>query len=172
MRRAATEGGDPLLLWRRIHFVRWFRFKSAGTNLWHEVILCWSFSPKFIHQLFTVDADCISVGNYEGWVFSLRQKECDTAEPTPNLMCLSRCPSGVREGGIIYVLETVCSGEGKKKKKKKQTHYFKPFITCINISAEINKGWWACLEDSCSLLRLACLERAGGSWDAKHTSPQ
>lgn len=36
-------------------------------------------SPKFIHQLFTVDGDRISVGNYKGWVFSLRQKECDTA---------------------------------------------------------------------------------------------
>lgn len=45
--------------------------------------------------------------------------------------------------------------------RKRQTHYFKPFITCINISAEINKGWQACLEDSCSLLRLASLERAG-----------
>lgn len=48
-----------------------------------------------------------------------------------------------------------------RQKKKKQTHYFKPFITCINISTEINKGCWACLEDSCSLLRLACLERVG-----------
>lgn len=45
--------------------------------------------------------------------------------------------------------------------RKRQTHYFKPFITCINISAEINKGWRACLEDSCSLLRLASLERVG-----------
>lgn len=98
----------------RIHFVRRFGFKSVGTNLWHEVILCWSFSSKFIHQLFTVNADCISVGNYKGWVFPLRQKECDTAEPIPNIMCQSRCPSGIREGRIIYVLETVCSGEGKK----------------------------------------------------------
>lgn len=48
----------------------------------------------------------------------------------------------------------MCSGKGKR-----QTHYFKPFITCINISAEINKGWQACLEDSCSSLRLASLER-------------
>lgn len=48
-----------------------------------------------------------------------------------------------------------------RQEKKKQTHYFKPFITCINISTEINKGCWACLEDSCSLLRLACLERVG-----------
>lgn len=104
----------PFLLWGRIHFVRRFGFKSVGTNLWHEVILCWSFSPKFIHQLFTVNADCISVGNYKGWVFSLRQKECDTAEPTPNLMRQRRCPSGIREERIIYVLETVCSGEGKK----------------------------------------------------------
>lgn len=110
--------GDPLLWWGRIHFVRWFGFKSAGTNLWHEVILCWSFSPKFIHQLFTVNADCISVGNYKNWVFSLRQKECDTAEPTPSLMCRSRSPSSVRERGIIYVLETVCSGVGKKKKSR------------------------------------------------------
>lgn len=157
IRRASTEEGDPLLWWGRIHFVWWFIFKSVGTNLWHEVILCWSFSPKFIHQLFTVNADCISVGNYKGWVFSLRQKECDTAEPTPDLMCRSRCPSHIREGRIIYVLETVCSGN----RKKKQTHYFKPFITCINISTEINKGCWACLEDSCSLLRLACLERVG-----------
>ena len=45
------------------------------------------------------------------------------------------------------------------KEKKRQTHYFKPFITRINISAEINKGWWACLEDSCSSLRSASLER-------------
>lgn len=47
----------------------------------------------------------------------------------------------------------MCWGKGKR-----QTHYFKPFITCINISAEINKGWQACLEDSCSSLRLASLE--------------
>lgn len=107
-----TQKGYPLLWRGRIHFARWFGFKSAGTNLWHEVILCWSFSPKFIHQLFTVNADCISVGNYEGWVFSLRQKECDTAD-TPNLMCRSQCPRSVREGRIIYVLETVCSGKGK-----------------------------------------------------------
>lgn len=42
-------------------------------------------SPKFIHQLFTVDGGRISEGNYKGWVFSLRQKECDTAN-TPGLM--------------------------------------------------------------------------------------
>lgn len=114
IRRTSTEEGNPLLWWGRIHFVRRFGFKSVGTNLWHEVILYWSFSPKFIHQLFTVKADCISVGNYKGWVFSLRQKECDTAEPTPNLMCRSRCPSHIREERIIYVLETVCSGERKK----------------------------------------------------------
>lgn len=155
--RASGEEGDPLLSSGKIHFVRRFGFKSVGTNLWHEVILCWSFIPKFIHQLFTVNADCISVGNYKGWVFSLRQKECDTAEPTPNLMCQRQCPSGVRERRIIYVLETVCLGE-----RKKADTLFKPFITCINISAEINKGCWACLEDSCSLLRLACLERVGG----------
>lgn len=112
IRGASTEERDPLLLWGRIHFVRRFGFKSVGTNLWHEVILCWSFSPKFIHQLFTVNADCISVGNYKGWVFSLRQKECDTAEPTPNVpeLMSKRHP----KGRIIYVLETVCSGEGKK----------------------------------------------------------
>lgn len=48
----------------------------------------------------------------------------------------------------------MCWGKGKR-----QTHYFKPFITCINISTEINKGWQACLEDSCSSLRLASLEQ-------------
>lgn len=58
------------------------------------------------------------------------------------------------EGRIIYVLENSVLGQ-----KKRQTHYFKPFITCINISAEINKGWRACLEDSCSSLRLASSER-------------
>lgn len=114
IRRASTEEDGHLLSWGRIHFVRRCGFKSVRTNLWHEVILCWSFSPKFIHQLFTVNADCISVGNYKGWVFSLRQKDCDTAEPTPNITCQSQCPSGIREGRIIYVLETVCSGKGKK----------------------------------------------------------
>lgn len=59
-------------------------------------------SPKFIHQLFTVNGDRISVGNYEGWVFSLRQKECDTAD-TPNLMCRSQCPRGVRGGEELFM---------------------------------------------------------------------
>lgn len=100
------KGGDSSripLLWRgRIHFARWFGFKSAGTNPWHEVILCWSFSPKFIHQLFTVNGNCISVGNYEGWEFSLRQKECDTAD-TPNLMWRAQCPRGVRGKNYLCI---------------------------------------------------------------------
>lgn len=97
------DSGRIPLLWRgRIHFARWFGFKSAGTNPWHEVILCWSFSPKFIHQLFTVNADCISVGNYKGWVFSLRQKECDTAD-TPNLMCWTRCPRSVQGKNYLCI---------------------------------------------------------------------
>ena len=109
-RGAAVEGGIKgrgskriPLLWRgRIHFARWFGFKSAGTNPWHEVLLCWSFSPKFIHQLFTVNADCISVGNYEGWVFSLRQKECDTAD-TPRVMRRTQCPRSVRGKNYLCI---------------------------------------------------------------------
>lgn len=72
-------------------------------------------SPKFIHQLFTVDGDRISVGNYKGWVFSLRQKECDTAN-TPRLMWQSQCPRSVRGGRIIYVLENSVLGQRTKKK--------------------------------------------------------
>lgn len=133
--------------------MRWFGFKSTGTNPWHEVILCWSFSPKFIHQLFTLIADCISVGNYKGWVFSLRQKECDTVD-TPHLMWGTQCPCSVQGTNYLCIRKQCGSARGKR-----QTHYFKPFITCINISAEINKGWWACLEDSCSSLCLASLEQ-------------
>ena len=103
------------LLWRgRIHFARWFGFKSAGTNPWHEVILCWSFRPKFVHQLFTVNADCISVGNYEGWVFSLRQKECDTAD-TPHLMCRTQCPRSVRGKNYLCIRKQYAGAKGKKK---------------------------------------------------------
>lgn len=72
-------------------------------------------SPKFIHQLFTVGGDRISVGNYKGWVFSLRQKECDTAN-TPRLMWQSQCPRSVRGGRIIYVLENSVLGQRTKKK--------------------------------------------------------
>lgn len=133
--------------------MRWFGFKSTGTNPWHEVILCWSFSPKFIHQLFTLIADCISVGNYKAWVFSLRQKECDTVD-TPHLMWGTQCPCSVQGTNYLCIRKQCGSARGKR-----QTHYFKPFITCINISAEINKGWWACLEDSCSSLCLASLEQ-------------
>lgn len=101
------------LLWKgRIHFARWFAFKSAGTNPWHEVILCWSFSPKFIHQLFTVNADCISVGNYKGWVFSLRQKECDTADTT-HLMCWTQCPRIV-QGKNYLCIRKQCAGAKEK----------------------------------------------------------
>lgn len=133
--------------------MRWFGFKSAGTNPWHEVILCWSSSLKFIHQLFTAIADCINVGNYKGWVFSLRQKECDTVD-TPNLMWATPCPSGVQGRNYLCIRKQCASA-----KEKRQTHYFKPFITHINFSAEINKGCWACLEDRCSLPFLASFEQ-------------
>lgn len=89
---------------QRIHFATWFGFKSAGTSAWHEVTLRWNFSPKFKHQLFTVNNDCISVGNYKGWIFSLRQKECDTAD-TSLLMCQTGWVRAVSDEGIIYVLE-------------------------------------------------------------------
>lgn len=54
--------------------------------------------------------------------------------------------------------KTVCSGKGQK--KKRQTHYFKPFITCINISSEINKGWAGLFGGQ---LQLAALGQRGAS---------
>lgn len=143
-----------LLPWTGIiHFVRWFGFRSSGTNPWHEVILCWSFRLKFIHQLFTVIADCISVGNYKGRVFSLRQKECDTVY-TPHLMWATQSPSSDQLRNYLCNRKQYVGA-----KQRRQTHYFKPFITRINISAEINKGCLACLEDRCIPPCLASLEQ-------------
>lgn len=69
---------------------------------------------------------------------------------------LSCCP----QARIIYALEN-CARARRREKEKTQTHYFKPFITSINISWQINKECRPCLEDSCSCMVQCSVELKG-----------
>lgn len=73
----------------------------------------------------------------------------------------SECAVLLSTGQNYLCIRKQCARARGREKEKTQTHYFKPFITSINISWQINKECRPCLEDSCSCMVQCSVELKG-----------